>query len=503
MAGDPHAWTETELKLLLTPHAERALKAHDIFRSAAKGGRILTTYFDTPDDVLNRRGLSLRVRRSGEKRVQTLKWQAEESPGISRSEWEWPIDREEPDLHLVENTPIADRLPLSLAPDLEPVIVTDVVRTTQTLHLEKGTTVEAAFDHGSIVVGDAREPIRELELDLQSGEIGPLLRLALDLHASVPFTLGVESKATRGYHIRSGIAPQARKAAAPYLERNITADAAIRRIITVELGFLLANLPAARAGDAEGVHQMRVGIRRLRSVLILFSDHLEPHAAGAFQKALKQMGKIFGEARDWDVFCLEALPNAVDRADNIGWTHLLRTAAAEPRAAAHAAFVRAADSPAFVNLALGMAAWAEDGAALLKKDQPLRSLAPDLLDRLQDKVDDRGRGLKKLDEGELHALRKSLKKLRYGVEYLASLYPPKAVKAYLKRCKAVQKRLGAINDIVMAMRRIEELAGRGRTDLGGALAAIAQALREPRRRAREKLKKKWADFKDEPRFWRE
>jgi triphosphatase len=504
--------TETELKLIFPPDAERALADHPVFRSAEAGPlenrRIVTTYFDTETQALKARGFTLRVRRADSERVQTVKSEGDGGLAAQRGEWEWPIADDRPNLSLLQETPVAQGLPPLQADDLQPVVVTDIVRTAQTLRLKNDTIVEAAFDHGSVAAGQASAPICELELELREGEPGALYRLALELNQAAPLALGVESKAARGFRLKSGAAPQAKKAAPPNLDPEIGAAAAFRQIVLTELGYLIANQPAARAGDAEGIHQMRVGIRRLRSALMLFDLYLEEEATERFQAELRRMGRIFGESRDWDVFCLEALPSALDQAENIGWIDLLRPVAQARREAAHADFLRTLDAPAFTALTLGLAAWAEDGAAherLIgneKLRRPLARLAPKMLDRLQRKVDRRGAAMKTLAGEELHALRKSLKKLRYGVEYLTPLYPAKAVKAYLKHCKALQKSLGAINDAVTAVRRAEELTENGRADLAAAVGALAQKVKGSRRKATKSLVKRWRAFDDEQRFWR-
>ena len=89
-----------------------------------------------------------------------------------------------------------------------------------------------------------------------------------------------------------------------------------------------------------------------------------------------------------------------------------------------------------------MAAWVEDGSAqpALLGDKRMRrrlaKLAPELLDRLAGKVAKRGKRIGRRSDEELHALRKSLKKLRYGVDDLAGLYGRKRVKAYLKGARS-------------------------------------------------------------------
>src|SRR5579883_2086649 len=146
--------TETELKLNFPPEAETALARHPALRSASVGPpekrRIVTTYFDTESEALKARGLSLRVRRADSERIQTVKSEGDGGLAASRGEWEWAIDGERPDLSLLETTPLAERLPRLVADDLQPIVVTDVVRTQRTLRLENDTIVQAAFDRGSI-----------------------------------------------------------------------------------------------------------------------------------------------------------------------------------------------------------------------------------------------------------------------------------------------------------------------------------------------------------------
>ena len=129
---------ETELKLALTPAAEQLLPELGAFKppraSEPETQRIVTTYFDTPARDLARRGLSLRVRRSGDRRVQTVKASGDGGPAMRRGEWEWPLAREEPDLSLAARSPVGDALPRNV--DLEPVVVTDVVRTARTLNAD-------------------------------------------------------------------------------------------------------------------------------------------------------------------------------------------------------------------------------------------------------------------------------------------------------------------------------------------------------------------------------
>lgn len=59
-------------------------------------------------------------------------------------------------------------------------------------------------------------------------------------------------------------------------------------------------------------------------MLILFRPLLEPHAKSRFSEALRSLGRIFGEARDWDVFCSEMLVSAQKFGVAVSWLDLLR-----------------------------------------------------------------------------------------------------------------------------------------------------------------------------------
>ena len=503
---------ETELKLTFPPDAAHRLTDHPAFKpqgaNAPRSERIVSTYFDTPSHELARRGLSLRVRAVGKRRVQTLKSSdANGGAAMSRGEWEWPMrDRDDkPDLALAAGTPAASRLPPDLGLQLQPIIVTDVLRTARTLDFE-GSTIEAVLDSGSIVAGDQKQPVHELELELRDGAPSALYGLALSLHAAAPLSIEAESKAARGYRLMEESAPTAKKATSIELDSEVAAGDGLRLIVREILSHLLSNKSAALAGDVESVHQIRIAIRRLRSALRLFGPRLEPPAAAAFQRKLQRTGRIIGAARDWDVFCLEALPKGLGEIEELGWNHLLRESADARRRDADAASAREVGGAAFTALVLGVSAWIESGEERMDMlgdkglKQSLSQISADLLDRMADKVDKRGRGIGPETSAEkLHPLRKSLKKLRYSLEFLSSLYPRKATKRYLRPLKNLQKTLGIINDAAAALRLADELAEE-RVELTIAVASLART--DASRDARQKLAKEWAAYRRQERFWR-
>ena len=490
---------EIEIKLALPPQGGDALLRHAAFRNAAaKSVHQVTRYFDTAEETLRRAGFTLRVRHAGNRRVQTLKAAPEGGVAMSRGEWEWDVAQDTPDLALLAETPARGVAAAARKDGVSELVSTVVDRRTWLLRLDGGTRVEAAFDTGRVAAGDRHAALHELELELKSGDAAPLYRLALELHAMLPMTILVASKAARGFALRDAGAVDAVRAADVALGEDVGMQAGFRALAHAALGHMLANEPAARAGLMEGVHQIRVAARRLRALLVLFAPHLDPHAAARFNPELRRLGRVFGQARDWDVFCEETLAEAGEFAV---WMEPLRERAAERRAAAHRALAAELDAPALTSVVLGMAAWVEGGLAVSDGAGPLARAVPGLLDRLADKVDRRAKHLARRSDGELHALRKSLKKLRYGIDFLSGLYPGKTAAKYLHSCKELQEVLGAINDSATAVRLSEQLGEDAGATFAPAVSAVARHADTRRGAARQRLIEAWDDFAAEKRFW--
>lgn len=417
--------------------------------------------------------------------MQTIKLQNAAGP-FARGEWEWPVQADTPDLRRLEETPLAS---MANAP-LEPVFVTDVQRDVR-LVSQDGASIEVAIDRGQVRAGDAVEDISELELELKQGNAQSIYRLAATLHAIAPMSLGAESKADRGWRLRTGRPRAAIKHADIALPSDVTTAAAFHLIMDGVLAHFMANQPATASGDVEGVHQMRIAIRRARAALMLFEPHFEPHAAAEFTDALRKLGRIFGEARDWDVFCGETLDAAKAHGIAPSLLDLLRQPAEAERTTAHTRVTAELDAPLLTATVLGLA------QAEPTSEAPLAGRVSDLLARLDRKVRHRGRHVAKLNDEGLHRLRKSLKKLRYGVEFLAPLLPEKKAAHWLHRCRALLKQLGAFNDGVVAVGLAEQLGGERKPELAPAVAALAEWAANQRNEIRRRIDEDWDKLLDE------
>src|SRR5262245_4029348 len=189
---------EVELKLLAPAGALELLQtAPVIARHARNGGitrRLEAVYYDTPDRSLFSHGLTLRVRRSGKRHLQTLKRGPIAGQPFVRGEWEAGIDDGTPDLALLPAAEIGAPLDRLAAGVLDPMFRTKVRRRTQVLELQ-GAVVEVAFDEGAIEAGERREPLNELEIELKSGDPRVLYELGIELLELAPLRLCMQSKA--------------------------------------------------------------------------------------------------------------------------------------------------------------------------------------------------------------------------------------------------------------------------------------------------------------------
>lgn len=156
------------------------------------------TYYDTPSGDLNRQKIALRIRRMGDKYIQTLKTRGEFVDGAHRrQEWEWPLIGTKLKMGLIADTPVGQSVNLA---ELQPVFETNFER--RVVMIEQGETlVEVAIDSGEIVAGGQSRPLNEIEFELKAGDASALLTWARRLADEVPVFLNLVSKAEQGYHL--------------------------------------------------------------------------------------------------------------------------------------------------------------------------------------------------------------------------------------------------------------------------------------------------------------
>ncbi len=191
---------ETELKLLLAlEDHQTVLEAPCLAGKEVEVLQLDNIYFDTPEFDLNNSKVALRIRKKGDRYIQTLKTRGVSVNGLSRR-GEWELNGEALDL-----APLSEVWPENLksidTARLEPVFRTDFQRTQVNLEWQ-GAQIELALDCGKIKSGDREETISELELELKQGPEEALQDLARVLGELADLKPGDISKAERGYQLR-------------------------------------------------------------------------------------------------------------------------------------------------------------------------------------------------------------------------------------------------------------------------------------------------------------
>lgn len=515
-APGPHK--EIEVKLELAPASLRDFEKIPLLRTVTpvgKGENQVSVYFDTENQKLRKKGLTLRVRRQGRHYRQTIK-AALNSGSIERDEWETEIPGKRPDLDQADGTALEPYLTGKLRRRLKPLFETRVNRTVYPL-VANGHAIALTLDRGTIETGKRSLPLCEIELELKRGTAAELFDVARALTQSLPAQLAVKSKSDRGYELIDGEQERPVKAASVALLPGAPARQAFRIVGLACLKQIVNNDGALNKGDFEGVHQMRVGLRRLRAAMSLFSALLGDSQTASIKKELKWLAGELGPARELDVLVSRVV--APVRRQRRRWRGMpsLSQEIAERRHAALARAQAAVQSARFRSLTLEVAAWLETGAWTKPQDEltrdrgdlPIEAFAFEQLARRWRKVRKKGSVVAKLGARSRHKLRIQTKKLRYAAEFFASLFRTKRAvkrrKQFLAALERLQDALGDLNDIAVHEKRIAAMGvRRRRSNASRVFAAGLLTGREDARKdtALETAAAAYAELAKVKRFWR-
>ena len=504
---------EIELKLLLAPADLRSLPANPQVRALARVAHrsavLHSMYFDTPAGDLRTRGVALRLRRDRGRWIQTLKGPGEAVAGMhSRGEFEWRVPGEALDLKLLEQTPYSKLFGKRRVREaLSPVFVTEFRRRVIDLAFPDGTEAELCVDEGDIRVGRRTAPISEAEIEIVKGDPRILVDFAIGLSESVPFRLGQASKAERAWRLALGQQESPRKSGRSEIDPRAGRMAALTAVMSDCLVQICANSEGVIAGrDPDFLHQLRVGLRRLRICLSMLGDAEYPGLREPVMRDIEALSGVLGPARNWDVFVTELLPPI---ARHCGFRQVagLRARAGAQRRRHALAAAEAIASPRFTRLCLRVS------AALVPPAVPAATGSPDIpqaVHRFAAQVLDRRR--RKLlqcapvdarpSAESLHRVRIAAKKLRYTAEFFASIYPRGKTQRHAAALSALQSVLGDANDASVAQRMIEQAAQGGKKPLAPELRGLAQGwVAATEARARDAFGDAWKNFEQVKPFW--
>jgi CHAD domain-containing protein len=267
----------------------------------------------------------------------------------------------------------------------------------------------------------------------------------------------------------------------------------VRAKIDEQLAALTGHEQVARAGvDPEGVHQMRVAVRRLRAAVKV--SHLA--AAEQLQAELKWLGSALGAVRDLDVqlehlrgLAADFEPDeqaAVERL--LGGLRLDRRRARQRmlgalRSRRYAALLESlsavthAEPARNSDVPVKKKQWAASLAELIKR--PYRKLIKDAHALGSDPPDD-----------DLHALRIRGKRLRYAAE-LAAPVGGKPVRKLIQATKSLQDVLGDHQDAVVAEQELRRLLREQNGPVETDVVFVAGRLVERERARRAECRARW------------
>ncbi|MGG2046384.1 CHAD domain-containing protein [Burkholderia gladioli] len=220
------------------------------------------------------------------------------------------------------------------------------------------------------------------------------------------------------------------------------------------------------SSDPEYVHQMRIALRRLRTLMRLFRDYADEAYREAFAADLSWFGAQLGVVRDWDVCVSETLPRLAEADTDVAgapaWAATLE-AAARQREVARGELRQALGSSRYARLVLGWVEWLcllslrGEQVATRRQRRALRRHAARRVDKLFARVYG-APDLATLDAAARHRVRIDAKRLRYALEFFASIASQDTRRKLIKRVSEVQGTLGDANDVEVALRHLERLA---------------------------------------------
>ena len=449
--------TEIELKFQV-PAASRAALLAEMSRAQVPAARITlaASYLDTPDRRLARAGIAWRMRREGRRWVQTLK--AKGPNLLERFEHEVILADPTFDAGLHAGTPAGEHLLRELrkaradGADVGVRFQTTVRRTSRRLRT-RGAVVEVAFDEGRLAAEARDVRIREVEFELVSGSPGAMVALAQRWQRKFSLVYDPHSKAERGDRLADGSPfPPLRKAGALSYGRDATALHAFGAVLDECLEHICRNAIGLAGGDpeqrVEHVHQMRVGIRRLRSALRSF-EGLMPAPPPKLVEDLRGVFATLGQVREADVL-------------GSGVAADLARAGAPPLAgpppAAGPDPDEVARSPETQHMLLDWIGWRMSLAEAGDDPRGFRRLVQKRLRKWHRRLADDCVRFDELDENALHSLRKRIKRQRYAIEFFAPVLRRKRAKRYIAALTPIQDRMGELNDVFVARGNYQLLA---------------------------------------------
>jgi CHAD domain-containing protein len=288
----------------------------------------------------------------------------------------------------------------------------------------------------------------------------------------------------------------------PRLDARASLPEAIRILLRHALDHALANVPAIRdSGDVAAIHQMRVGLRRLRSAISAFEPALDLVEANDLITGVKTLFALLGEVRDADVFLGETLPAIPASVLPKRRRALLERTVTVYRAEALVALRVYLASTDFAHVRAHLDGWIEDGDWLADPASagvPVRDFALERLQQMRRKFAKLGRRALAGSLDDWHRVRIMAKKLRYASDSLMPAIGDRLDAGYAKRLTRLQDNLGHINDAhcvrALLVNARSAVPGRSREAYDEAMRACTAWGQATAKAACRKIADDWSAF---------
>jgi CHAD domain-containing protein len=269
--------------------------------------------------------------------------------------------------------------------------------------------------------------------------------------------------------------------AALQLARGTRADEAAGRVLMRLADIADRNVPGTLADlDTEFLHDLRVSVRRARSVLRELRGVFPPAEWAHLRTELRWVQAVTGPVRDLDVQLLEwdelTASLSSERRDHLAPLHDLLS---RRRTAAFRALENGLRSRRFAD---AMNDWRALAGLAPAPERPLAGLAIEAVagDRIRSvhrrMVRDGSAITDESPPEALHDLRKRGKELRYLLELFGSLFPRPVVKPMVSALKGLQDVLGRFQDRAVQAEVLRGLGDELAASEGGADALMALGL---------------------------
>jgi CHAD domain-containing protein len=278
---------------------------------------------------------------------------------------------------------------------------------------------------------------------------------------------------------------------------------AFRRVLRNLAATMEANIEGTIADtDPEFLHELRVAVRRTRSVLAEGKGVLPAEVRDHYRERFGWLGQMTGAPRDLDVYLIEWGTYVAPLGDRDATAlEPLRSELTVRQAAAHRELAAALQSELAAELLTSWRRWLTDQTVPTEEPQHIGPFIAKRIEKAHKKVLRDGRSITPESAPErLHDLRKDAKRLRYLLECFGGLFDVKARKGFVKQLKALQENLGDHQDADVHLAQLEALAHdlhhRPDTDSGVLLAMgrLSEHLERRLRAEREEFSARFATY---------